>query len=66
MQKWRNRSRCLQAADLGGPEGTCYMGSHWCHLANTIEPRMFGGPAKMAGPTEMPFGCGLGGQGIMY
>ena len=27
--------------------GFLYMGSHWCHLANTIEPSMCGGDAAL-------------------
>jgi len=38
----------------------CYMGANCRHLANTIEPYVFGGPAEMAEPFEMPFGCGHG------
>jgi len=31
-------------------------GAHWRHVANTIEPSVFGGSAKTAKPIEMPFG----------
>jgi len=30
-------------------------GARWRNLANTIQPSMFGGPAKTAEPIEMPF-----------
>jgi len=30
---------------------------HWRRLPNTIEPSMFGGPAKTAEPIDMP--CGV-------
>jgi len=31
-------------------------GAHWRNLPNTIEPSMFGGPAKTAELIKMPFG----------
>ena len=41
LNTWRRHWGC----GFGSAEGTCYTGSHCCHLANTIEPSMSGGDA---------------------
>ena len=32
-----------------------YVGTNWRHLVSTIEPSVFGSPAKTAEPIKMPF-----------
>ena len=44
---------------VGPRKHVLHRGAHRRHLANTIDPYMFGGPAKTAAPIELPFGCGL-------
>jgi len=42
--------------DSGEPKEACVIwDTHWRHLANMIEPSMFGGLAKTAEPMEMPY-----------
>jgi len=45
MQK---HSRCHLDYGLGRAVGSmCYTGAHWCNLANTTEPSVYGGDATL-------------------
>jgi len=48
LRKGLNRSRCRLGCGLRFDQGTMYyIGAHWRHLANTIEPSMCGGDAAL-------------------
>ena len=48
VQKRLNLSRCRLDCGFGWvEESMCYMGAHWRHLANTIEPSLCGYDAAL-------------------
>jgi len=50
------REKNIAMARMGPWKLVLHGNAHKRNLANTIEPSIFGGPAKAAEPIEMPFG----------